>query len=480
MAGQNVTTIGHMIHDAFAEPFALDQMIRITLVTGAGKLGRQKYDENAAKAVTTALREAGFDEDRAASCVIECAGTFKLQHDTGKNLKTVVVFPKVHNANQTNANNNNPTAVNGKENVSGAMSSMSLNGSTSPLVPGLTAEQYKALTTSSSKTVFEKMMESKCPSWVQKRQCLQFLDQIKQQVEELDQRLCKGTVLTDTEQTFYDTVSTPAIEEKQTIIKDQMHHLVEKGQITLEEKRLLLSQVSERIDHLTKEEATHAGNKARLEKIQALKTKALERKALLDKTTSQPPHGLRHEAEIRKLRKELQPLLELEATTKGRLLSIKETQTLARKDEILQEITQLEVRWFYVIICGSHCSFDPWLTIMFSNFCHTHVESLFFVCSSTPHLLSICRILPEGGLKMTLSLRLACKLVEPPGWLLRNKPIRKSPHHRHQRRHQRRLDPVLLQTRGPPNQLHGLLPNPQQQLLPRASLPKVVAVCLPP
>jgi hypothetical protein len=34
----------------------------------------------------------------------------------------------------------------------------------------------------------------------------------------------------------------------------------------------------------------------------------------------------------------------LEDSSKGRLLSIKETQTLARKDEILDEIAQLEVR----------------------------------------------------------------------------------------------------------------------------------------
>ena len=70
-------------------------MIRITLVVGAGKLGRQKYDPSALRTVTATLQSVGFVEDRGASCVSDCAGLFKFQHDTGKNLKTVVVFPKL-------------------------------------------------------------------------------------------------------------------------------------------------------------------------------------------------------------------------------------------------------------------------------------------------------------------------------------------------------------------------------------------------
>ena len=96
LGGQNVSTITNTIQAAFAKPLPLkDKMIRITFVTGAGKQARQKYDEGAARAVTSTLRDLGYEEDRAASCVVECAGTFKLQHDTGKNLKTVVVFPKI-------------------------------------------------------------------------------------------------------------------------------------------------------------------------------------------------------------------------------------------------------------------------------------------------------------------------------------------------------------------------------------------------
>ena len=84
LAGQNVATISQNIEAAFAEPFPLKDMIRITFITGAGKLARQKYDDGAAKAVTSALRKLGYEEDHAASCVNECGGSYKLQHDTGK------------------------------------------------------------------------------------------------------------------------------------------------------------------------------------------------------------------------------------------------------------------------------------------------------------------------------------------------------------------------------------------------------------
>lgn len=82
LAGQNEATITHTISQAFSEPFPLNEMIRLTFIVGAGKLGRQKYDDNAAKAVTAALRTLDFQEDHGASCVIECAGKWILCDST--------------------------------------------------------------------------------------------------------------------------------------------------------------------------------------------------------------------------------------------------------------------------------------------------------------------------------------------------------------------------------------------------------------
>ena len=64
---------------------------------------------------------------------------------------------------------------------------------------------------------------------------------------------------------------------------------------------------------------------------------------MLDSITPRPPPKLKHAAEIAKLYTELAPLLVIEESCKGRLLSLKESQTMARKDEIQAEIFSLEV-----------------------------------------------------------------------------------------------------------------------------------------
>ena len=81
LGGLPSTTISQVVQDAFSRDFELDGggMIRITLVVGAGKGNRTKYDPAALKLVTTSLSAAGYVEDRGASCVVESAGSFKFQ-----------------------------------------------------------------------------------------------------------------------------------------------------------------------------------------------------------------------------------------------------------------------------------------------------------------------------------------------------------------------------------------------------------------
>mmetsp|Transcript_23190 Transcript_23190/g.33268 ORF Transcript_23190/g.33268 Transcript_23190/m.33268 type:complete len:214 (+) Transcript_23190:4070-4711(+) len=119
---------------------------------------------------------------------------------------------------------------------------------------------------------------------------------------------------------------------------------VEEGRITAREKNMLVVQVAERIEKLESEiaEATLEKKIKKVETLTNQKSKADERKKTLEKISPQPPQSLKHEAEIKKLRQELLPLLKLEESSKGRLLTLKETTTLSRKDEILTEIQKLE------------------------------------------------------------------------------------------------------------------------------------------
>ena len=301
-------------------------MIRLTFVTGAGKLGRARYDDGAARAVTATLRELGYTEDRGASAVMECAGSFKLQHDTGKNLKTVVVFPKID------------AAATG---VEGGFGRLGLHEGGLLLQEGTT--DHKLAQTSMN--VFPRMIESMCPTWSQKKGALAAISELLNTAVKLDEKLIRGEVLTDPEQFFYDSVSVTSLQEKLSCVRDLMHKQVDDGRITKDEKQQLLSQVDEKLATLTDEicEAEKDGKAKRVENLKAAKIKATARKEKLQSVSPIGLPPLKNEVTITKLRKEVKPLLELEEAAKGRLLTLKESQAMARKDEIQLEILELEV-----------------------------------------------------------------------------------------------------------------------------------------
>lgn len=333
LAGNSPSTITTTIKSAFSSPLSLSSMIRITFITGAGKLGRQRYDDNAAKTVSSALRELGYEDDRGASCVNECAGMFKSQHDTGKNLKTIVVFPMITGSTS--------------ENGGGGDEIVTKSGQ--PLLEEGSPMEMLAMT--SSMNTFERMIGGKCPSWSQKKVCLAVIAELKTMLEGLDTKLLSGTVLNDFEQEFYDSISMDSLDQKAAFVKDEMKKHVDEGRITRSEKEKLISQVTDKLDTLKADIdlATKEKKPKKANKLSAQKEKMTERLSTLENIVAKAPQPLRHQPEIQKLRKEMQPLLKLERETKGRLLSIKETTIMARKEEIEEEIYILEDKsrgWF--------------------------------------------------------------------------------------------------------------------------------------
>merc|ERR1712071_262783 len=312
LGGLGPSSISNIIESAFTEPFSLKEMIRITFVTGAGKLDRQKYDAKAAQTVTAVLRNLGFEEDRGASAIMDCAGSFKLQHDTGKNLKTIVVFPKV-------------------KTVQESTDTPQLASEIKHLYPE-SSPQY--LIATSSMELFPRMLSSECPSWSQNKAALKIMVEIQERIASLDEKLMGGTPLTESEQDFYE--STTNMQEKEKIIKKNMQSCVESGSLTQKEKVRLINQVNDKIDLLQKQISNGK------EKLKASLTQAKERKQMLEEITAKPPHALKHEREIQNLRKEMIPLKKLELESKGRLMTLKESTILARKDEIMEEIESFE------------------------------------------------------------------------------------------------------------------------------------------
>jgi hypothetical protein len=325
LSGQNVAAIEKTIHEAFSEPMDLSEMIRITFIVGAGKLGRARYDDNAAKAVTTALREVGFEEDRGASSVMDCAGSFKLQHDTGKNLKTVVVFPKVKSLTDG--------AGVGESSVVDKNTSIFLEDSI----------HHKIAYASMS--VFQKMIESQCPTWSQKKECVNVLNEIRQLATSLEVSLVNGKAISNAEQEFFDSVSITSIDEKLTFIRECLQKHVETSDVTNFEKQFLLNQVQKKIEELELN-IDIASKEGKPKRVEMLKEAQKVANGRIEKVKMITPIGapkLKNDREIRELRSELAPLLELKESSKGRLLTLKESQSVSRIDEIEDQIRELEV-----------------------------------------------------------------------------------------------------------------------------------------
>ena len=223
---------------AFTEAFRLPQMIRFTFVVGGGKKVRQKYDDKLSKYLTTSLREIGFDEDRTATATIECAGTFKQQHDTDKDLKFLHVFPKMELMGSAGGG-----AGGGGGGGAAAEPEQSLLDLGSP----------GYLATVCGFSTFQKMVASKTQSWAQRRRMMGELRTSIKSFDDIEQKMIRAEALTSEEQEMYEVASREDIEEKVKWLEGQLKAMVDEGNLTMGEKQQLLDQVGQKVDMAQKE-----------------------------------------------------------------------------------------------------------------------------------------------------------------------------------------------------------------------------------
>jgi hypothetical protein len=197
----------------------------------------------------------------------------------------------------------------------------------------------------SNKNILERMMESKCQTWSQKKEAMTVMDDLFTRVQACDEKLMHGTPLTAVEQDFYDICQAPfSLANKQDVIRELMHVQVDAGKITALERNQLLHQVQERLQAMDKEVAAAVSeNKPKLkEKLEQKRLKVLEREEKLQAIVPISPPPLKLQAEINKLRAEAVPLKQVQDAGTGRLLSVKESQTVSKLLELLDEIEVLE------------------------------------------------------------------------------------------------------------------------------------------
>ncbi|KAL3761830.1 hypothetical protein ACHAW5_001938 [Stephanodiscus triporus] len=328
LAGHDTAFIRSTVKDAFSELFHLDQMIRITFVVGAGKLSRQKYDDKAMFAVTSTLKQLDYVEDRGASCVNECGGCYKTQHDTGKNLFTVVVFPRL-----AGHEDGRPIHGGGKD----ESRKIRRGDDYEPLIP-INSPGYKMAVC--RLPTFQNLLSAYCPTYSEKKECLRCLEGLLQVEQAIESKMMAGQPLDPGEQSFYDEAS--ELKEKYAHTQQEANKHVEEGKVTLDERRVLVEMNEKRIKALMDEKSSASV----AEKLKKAFTRKVQLQKLCDEvlsmhSTSYPP-PLRHESKISALRKKLLPLQALEDLSRGRLLTLDETRALAAKDELLEEICELE------------------------------------------------------------------------------------------------------------------------------------------
>lgn len=306
---------------AFSTPLdAPREMIRCTFVVGGGKLVRSKYDEELPKWVSAALREIGFEEDRSAALDFASQGTFKQQHDTGQNLKTIIVFPRVTCA-DTKSGGEAP------EQKTGGFST--------------TSPEY--IIAACEFSTFQDVVGTKAPSWTQKKKMLKSLQDVCEKFREVEAKLVRGEALSAEEQARYDSNSGQD-EQKVTWLQSEIKGMVEKGQITPKEKSEVISQIEANIATLNSEiEKMKADNKPK--KVAAMEERLavlVEKKKTIAAITPLTHHRLRLGDEVLKLRMKLLTFGPLEEKQRMGGLTLAELKQLEPKFDIEANVASLE------------------------------------------------------------------------------------------------------------------------------------------
>lgn len=314
-----------LIANAFSEPLtAPSEMIKFTFVVGGGKLVRSRYSDDLPKWLIAALRDVGYSEDRSAAETLDSQGTFKQQHDTGQNLKYLIVYPKLTLASKP------------------AASTMSAGSKVDTKSPS-----YIVL--ASEFSTFQEIINSKVESYAQKKALLAILNEAHEKFQKLEEKLISGQALTSDEQKLYDSNS-GFDKEKIAWLQSEIKAMVDGGKLTSAEKTDLLSHIDHNItDLLTEIETAKAENKPRkVEKLQEKLTAMQTRKAHVQ-TINPIQHRLKYATEIINLRLQLLPLLALEDKGRSMSLQLSDLKALEAKHEIETEIMSLEYQsqgWF--------------------------------------------------------------------------------------------------------------------------------------
>jgi polyhydroxyalkanoate synthesis regulator phasin len=320
LSGYTESRTHDVLTGAFGKPLeAPTEMIKFTFIVGGGKLVRSRYPDELPKWVSNSLREIGFLEDRSAALDLSSQGTFKLQHDTGQNLKVIIVFPHV---------------------MCGQAKTSLVQVSSSSTGIDVNSKEYLILSTELD--TFKEMINHKVESWTLKKRVLKILQDARIRFEELEQKLVQGALLTPDEQLVYDSNPT-SDQDKITWLQGEIKEMVDKGRLTQVEKAQLLESLKTNIDTIDAEIEV-AKTEQKLKKVEKLEERKLNmqsRKAAVD-AISPVSFPLKFASEIHSLICRLQPLLALEEKGRSMSLTLADLKTLEEKSDIERGLAEYE------------------------------------------------------------------------------------------------------------------------------------------
>jgi len=248
---------------------------------------------------------------------------FKFQHDTDKDLKFVHVFPKL-----------DAEAAKAATAAEGGAAEASLG--------------HEELLLYSELPIFQRMVESKTPSFSQRRRVLELLKEVKARHGRVEQKLAALEPLEEDEQRLYDTLDTEQLGEKLTLLTRQLDAMITGGKLTKGEQQLVRAQLASKLEAIEMEAATaeEAGKAKRAEKLRAGADEVRKR---FEAVRSAPPYVRKpkFEAEIKAAKKKLAELEKIEKS--NTVLPLAEVQKLSLKPKLLADLSAMQAErdgWF--------------------------------------------------------------------------------------------------------------------------------------
>lgn len=280
-------------------------MLTLKFIVGGGKNVRSKYSDDLPKWVNAALRSISFENDNSAAETFDSQGTFKRQHDTGKDLIFFNVFPHV-------------ACSSAKD---------SSDGKDAKTEPVLDTRSPEYLCMAAEMETFKEIVQSKLPFWRQRKACLKKLQEMHEEFRAVEQKMCTGQPLSSLETAIFE-INSAQDEEKIAYLQAEIKKLVDSGELIANERDDLLKTLESNM--------TEASNQGQTKKYENIKARydALEK--------SKPIVGrLRLGDQIQKLHMKLFPIVALEDKGRSMSLTIADLTTISEKDDIEEKLRGL-------------------------------------------------------------------------------------------------------------------------------------------